>query len=66
MRAIYLLLPLLAACATSPSASLRTPRRLSPAPVSPAFAPIVQFPARDGKALLAELDAAGNLTRFPR
>ena len=27
--------------------------------VSPAFAPIVKLPARDGKALLAELDAAG-------
>ena len=50
---------LLAACATMRSAT--------PAPrvdyhqhlVSPAFAPIVQLPARDGKALLAELDAAG-------
>jgi predicted TIM-barrel fold metal-dependent hydrolase len=27
--------------------------------VSPAFAPIVKLPARDGRALLAELDAAG-------
>jgi predicted TIM-barrel fold metal-dependent hydrolase len=66
MRACLLfpLLPLLAACATTRSAA--TPQA-SLAPrvdyhqhlVSPAFAPIVKLPARDGKALLAELDAAG-------
>jgi predicted TIM-barrel fold metal-dependent hydrolase len=60
MRAIFLLLPPLAACATSRSASPYAPRvdyhqHLG----SPAFAPIVRFPVRDGKALLVELDAAG-------
>ncbi|MEA2764499.1 MAG: 6-methylsalicylate decarboxylase [Gemmatimonadaceae bacterium] len=60
MKAKFLVLPLLAACATGRSA-------LQPAPrvdyhqhlVSPAFAPIVRLPVRDGKALLVELDAAG-------
>jgi predicted TIM-barrel fold metal-dependent hydrolase len=55
-----LLLPLLAACASVQSASLSTPRvDYHQHLVSPAFAPIVKLPARDGKALLAELDAAG-------
>jgi predicted TIM-barrel fold metal-dependent hydrolase len=68
MRA-YLLLPLLAACATGHSADRDGPNAPNApyAPrvdyhqhlVSPAFAPIVKLPARDGKALLAELDAAG-------
>ena len=56
-------LPLLAACASGGSGA----PRVIPSPrvdyhqhlVSPAFAPIVKLPARDGKALLAELDAAG-------
>jgi predicted TIM-barrel fold metal-dependent hydrolase len=60
MRALYLLLPLLAACATNRSASPPAPRvDYHQHLVSPAFAPIVQRPARDGNALLAELDAAG-------
>jgi predicted TIM-barrel fold metal-dependent hydrolase len=60
MRATYLLLPLLAACATSRSASPHVPRvDYHQHLVSPAFAPIVKLPVRDGKALLAELDAAG-------
>jgi predicted TIM-barrel fold metal-dependent hydrolase len=60
MRAICLLLPLLAACATNRPASLPAPRvDYHQHLVSPAFAPIVRLPARDGKALLAELDAAG-------
>jgi predicted TIM-barrel fold metal-dependent hydrolase len=60
MRAIFLLLPLLAACATSQSASPHAPRvDYHQHLVSPAFAPIVKLPPRDGKALLAELDAAG-------
>ena len=62
MRAYLLLslLPLLAACATTRSASPNAPRvDYHQHLVSPAFAPIVQFPGRDGKALLAELDAAG-------
>jgi predicted TIM-barrel fold metal-dependent hydrolase len=57
------LLPLFAACATGRSVSTRA----TPAPrvdyhqhlVSPAFSPVVKLPPRDGKALLAELDAAG-------
>ena len=59
-RRIYLLLPLLAACATSRSTAQRAPRvDYHQHLVSPAFAPIARLPARDGKALLAELDAAG-------
>ena len=55
-----LLLPLLGACATTRSASSYAPlvdyhQHL----VSPAFAPIAKLPARDGRALLSELDAAG-------
>ena len=57
-------LPLLAACATTPAAPPVSPRA---APlvdyhqhlVSPAFAPIVKLPERDGAALIRELDAAG-------
>jgi predicted TIM-barrel fold metal-dependent hydrolase len=60
MRAIFLPISLLAACATSRSASPHAPRvDYHQHLVSPAFAPIVQLPPRDGKALLAELDAAG-------
>ena len=59
MRA-YLLLPLLGACATTRAALPRAPRiDYHQHLVSPAFAPIVKFPVRDGKALLSELDAAG-------
>lgn len=59
-RATYLLLLLLSGCATTPSASQRAPRvDYHQHLVSPAFAPIVRLPERDGKALLAELDAAG-------
>jgi predicted TIM-barrel fold metal-dependent hydrolase len=65
-RRAYLRLPVLlvvAACATGGSAAPQAP----PAPrvdyhqhlVSPAFAPIVKLPVRDGQALLAELDVAG-------
>lgn len=55
-----LLASLICACATIPSSSRQAPlidyhQHL----VSPAFAPIVKLPARDGKALLSELDAAG-------
>jgi predicted TIM-barrel fold metal-dependent hydrolase len=57
-------LPLLAACAATPAAAPVSPRA---APlvdyhqhlVSPAFAPIVKLPERDGAALVRELDAAG-------
>jgi predicted TIM-barrel fold metal-dependent hydrolase len=56
--------PLLAACATAPAAA---PVATRTAPlvdyhqhlVSPAFAPIVKLPERDGAALVRELDAAG-------
>jgi predicted TIM-barrel fold metal-dependent hydrolase len=57
-------LPLLAACATTPAAA-PVPPRTSPLVdyhqhlVSPAFAPIVKLPERDGAALVRELDAAG-------
>lgn len=57
-------LPLLAACATTPAAA-PVPPRATPLVdyhqhlVSPAFAPIVRFPERDGAALVRELDAAG-------
>ncbi|HEV7764047.1 MAG TPA: amidohydrolase family protein [Thermoanaerobaculia bacterium] len=53
-------LSLLAACAATP-----IPPRTAPLVdyhqhlVSPAFAPIVKFPERDGAALIKELDAAG-------
>ena len=56
-------LPLLAACAARASAPL--PSRAAPLVdyhqhlVSPAFAPIVKLPERDGAALVRELDAAG-------
>ncbi len=57
---VSLLLPLVAACATMPSIASYAPvvdyhQHL----VSPAFAPIVKLPERDGRALLADLDAAG-------
>lgn len=57
-------LPLLAACATTPAAA-PVPPRAAPLVdyhqhlVSPAFAPIVKLPERDGAALVRELDAAG-------
>jgi predicted TIM-barrel fold metal-dependent hydrolase len=56
--------PLLAACATAPAAA-PLPARTAPYAdyhqhlVSPAFAPIVKLPERDGAALVRELDAAG-------
>ncbi|CAN5245251.1 hypothetical protein BH23GEM2_BH23GEM2_24470 [soil metagenome] len=60
MKVSCLLLPLLAACATSSSALVRAPRvDYHQHLVSPAFAPIARLPVRDGRALLAELDAAG-------
>ena len=55
--------PLLAACATTPAAAPAT--RAAPLIdyhqhlVSAAFEPIVKLPARDGAALVKELDAAG-------
>jgi predicted TIM-barrel fold metal-dependent hydrolase len=54
------LVPLLAACATARPGTQYAPvvdyhQHL----VSPAFAPIVKLPARDARALLKELDAAG-------
>src|SRR3954462_1690190 len=57
---VFLLLPLLGACATPRSASYYAPiidyhQHL----VSPAFAPIAKLPERDGRPLLRELDAAG-------
>jgi predicted TIM-barrel fold metal-dependent hydrolase len=56
----YLLLPLIVACATLPPGSPDAPRvDYHQHLVSPAFAPIVKLPARDGRALLTELDAAG-------
>ena len=59
MRA-FLLVPLLAACATGRSATVQAPRvDYHQHLVSPPFAPIVKLPVRDGKKLLAELDAAG-------
>ena len=57
-------LPLVAACATTPAAA-PVPTRTAPLVdyhqhlVSPAFAPIVKLPERDGAALVRELDAAG-------
>ena len=54
---------LLAACSTArtaaPSRSLAPRVDYHQHLVSPAFAPIVKLPQRDGRALLAELDAAG-------
>lgn len=58
------IVPLLAACATSPGAA-PVPPRAAPLVdyhqhlVSPAFAPIAKLPGRDGAALVRELDAAG-------
>src|SRR5215212_2853348 len=57
-------MPLLAACASGAAVAPGAPRD---APlvdyhqhlVSPAFAPIVRLPERDGAALVRELDAAG-------
>jgi predicted TIM-barrel fold metal-dependent hydrolase len=57
-------LPLLAACATTPAAA-PVPPRTAPLVdyhqhlVSPAFAPIVKLPERDGAALVRELNVAG-------
>src|SRR3982751_4370407 len=56
---IFLLLPLLGACATMRSGSYAPLVDYHQHLVSPAFAPIVKLPERDGRALLAELDAAG-------
>src|SRR6478672_8370298 len=64
----FRLLPLLAVVATGCSAQTNQNREATRATprvdyhqhlVSAAFAPIVKLPARDGRALLAELDAAG-------
>jgi predicted TIM-barrel fold metal-dependent hydrolase len=60
MRLALLLLPLLANCETASYPPRETPaldyhQHL----VSPAFEPIVKLPARDGAALVSELDAAG-------
>ena len=55
-----IVLPLLVACATTQSVTSDAPRiDYHQHLVSPAFAPIVQLPGRDAKALLSELDAAG-------
>jgi predicted TIM-barrel fold metal-dependent hydrolase len=59
-RFVLALLPLLAGCATTRAVPLDAPlvdyhQHL----VSPAFAPIVKMPERDGAALVRELDAAG-------
>lgn len=56
--------PLLAACATTPAVAPVAAREAPLADyhqhlVSPAFAPIVKLPERDGAALVRELDAAG-------
>jgi predicted TIM-barrel fold metal-dependent hydrolase len=56
--------PLLAACAATPVAAPAPPRAALLVDyhqhlVSPAFAPIVKMPERDGAALVRELDAAG-------
>jgi predicted TIM-barrel fold metal-dependent hydrolase len=62
MRA-YRLLPLLlpvASCATTPPGALPAPRvDYHQHLVSAAFQPIVKVPARDARALIAELDSAG-------
>jgi predicted TIM-barrel fold metal-dependent hydrolase len=63
MKHTLILLPLLGACASL--ATVESPAPLTPRVdyhqhlVSPAFEPIVRRPARDGRALLAELDSAG-------
>jgi predicted TIM-barrel fold metal-dependent hydrolase len=62
MRAhrLLALLPLLAACATTPPGALPAPRvDYHQHLVSAAFQPIVKLPARDGRSLLAQLDSAG-------
>ena len=60
MRIRVLFLPLLIACAANQPASPPVPRvDYHQHLVSPAFEPIVKLPARDARALLAELDAAG-------
>ena len=65
IRLLACSLLLLSACvtartATPPAASAAVPRvDYHQHLVSPAFAPIAKLPERDGKALLAELDAAG-------
>jgi predicted TIM-barrel fold metal-dependent hydrolase len=54
------LLPLLAACATTPPGAPPSPRvDYHQHLVSAAFQPIVKLPARDGGSLLAQLDSAG-------
>ena len=59
MRAL-LLLPLLASCATTRSSPPSAPRvDYHQHLISPAFAPIVQGPPRDGQTLLSKLDSAG-------
>jgi predicted TIM-barrel fold metal-dependent hydrolase len=60
MRAFLIPLLLLVGCATTRTSTPPTPRvDYHQHLVSPAFQPIVKLPARDGRALLAELDAAG-------
>jgi predicted TIM-barrel fold metal-dependent hydrolase len=56
-----LLVPLLVACVSAQNASAPLAPRVDYHQhlVSPAFSPIVKLPPRDGRALLAELDAAG-------
>ena len=59
MRPLILLL-VLGACASAPSNDRQAPRiDYHQHLVSAAFEPIVKLPARDGKALLSQLDAAG-------
>ena len=54
------MLPLIAACATTRQADTLAPRvDYHQHLVSPAFAPLVKLPPRDARALLAELDSAG-------
>jgi predicted TIM-barrel fold metal-dependent hydrolase len=54
------LLPLLAACATTPPGALPAPRvDYHQHLVSAAFQPLVKLPVRDGRSLLAQLDSAG-------
>ena len=65
MRHAFLLPSLLGACVSVRTAAPPTSATLTPRVdyhqhlVSPAFEPIVKRPARDGRALLAELDSAG-------